>query len=58
MPPSGANEAELKELSVNTFIIAFRGDSTAYEISADLMWSYADGEADWRKVTDRMLISA
>jgi tetratricopeptide (TPR) repeat protein len=53
-----ANRSELRELGVSTFIIAFRGDSTVYEIPGDLMWSYADGTISWREVRDRMLITA
>lgn len=53
------NDDKLRSLSnLSTFIIAFRDpQSTVYEIDADLMWRYVEGEADWREVTSEMLIS-
>lgn len=48
---------ELPELT--TFIIAFREpEQTVYEIPADLMWDFVDGDINWRDVADEMLITS
>jgi len=52
------HESDLRDLGTDVFIIAFRGDSTVYEVSAELMWEYADGDVTWVDVRDQMLISA
>ena len=51
------NDDDLRAVGTQVFIIAFRGDSTVYEIDAELMWEFAEGDLAWREVTDRMLIS-
>lgn len=51
------HESDMRDMGVDTFFVAFRGDSTVYELSAELIWEYVEGDADWEDVASRMMIS-